>query len=114
MSDDLKVVLDNCWVDGTSPDTLTVQRFCRWCHYSRPGEHDPECPCVALSLALQQRDALAGYAKAEKRNVVMQGAVRLANKSAKAEMKQRLNETVLLLEAAIARLRDLGIEEMVR
>jgi len=114
MTDNLKAVLENCWGDSTSPDTLAIQQFCQWCHHSNPGEHDPECPCVALSLALQQRDALAGYAKAEKRYVTMQGAVRLANKSAKAEMKLRLNETVLRLEAALARLHELGIEEMVR
>jgi len=114
MTDDLKAVLENCWGDGASPDTLTLQRSCRWCHDSNPGEHDPECPCVALSLALQQRDALAGYAKAEKRTAIMQGAVRLARKSAKGEMKRRLDEAVLQLEAAIARLRELGIEEMVR
>ena len=114
MTDDLKAVLENCWGDGTTLATLTLQRFCRWCHHSSPGEHDPGCPCVALSLALQQRDALAGYAKAEKRNVIMQGAVRLAKKAAKAEMKRRLDETVLLLESALARLRQLGIEEMVR
>ena len=114
MTDDLNVVLENCWEDGTSPDALTIEKHCRWCHHSKPAGHDPECPCVALSLALQQRDALAGYAKAEKRNVIMQGAVRLANKSAKAAMKRRLDETVLLLEAALARLRELGIGEMVR
>ena len=114
MTDDLKAVLENCWRDGTSPDTLTRQRSCRWCHHGNPGEHDPECPCVALSLALLQRDALAGYVKAEKRNVIMQGAVRLARRPAKGEMKRRLDETVLLLEAARARLRELGIEELVR
>lgn len=114
MTDDLKAVLENCWGNTTGPDMLSRQRSCRWCHHSHPGEHDPECPCVALSLALQQRDALAGYARAEKRNIIMQGAVRLARKSAKAEMKQRMDETVLRVEAALARLRELGIEEMVR
>jgi hypothetical protein len=69
---------------------------------------------VALSLALQQRDALAGFVKAEKRNMTMRSALRLARKPAKPEVKRRLDETVLELESALARLRELGIEEIVR
>ena len=114
MTDNLEAVLENCWRDGSSSVPLPTGKLCRWCHHSRPAHHDPECPCVALSLALQQRDALASYLRAEKRNVTMQGAVRLARESAKADTKRRLDETVLLLEAALARLRELAIEDMVR
>ena len=114
MTDDLEAVLESCWREGISSYPLTTGKRCRWCHHSKPTDHDPECPCVALSLALQQRDALLSYLRAEKRNVTMQGAVRLARESAKADTKRRLDETVLLLEAALARLRELGIEEMVR
>jgi hypothetical protein len=69
---------------------------------------------VALSLALEQRDALANYVKAEKRNLIMHGALRLAKKSAKDDMKRKRDEAAMLLEAALTRLRELGIEDMVR
>ncbi len=114
MADPLEAVLEVCWEDGKSTDAGASEQICRWCHYDSPGEHAPDCPCAALSLALQQRDALAAYAKAEKRYVFMQGAVRLAKKPDKAEMRRRLDEAVLTLEAALSRLNELGIEDMVR
>ena len=114
MTEDLKAVLEDCWSEGSDLDTSTKEQSCRWCHQSKRHGHAPECPCVALSLALQQRDALAEYAKAEKRTMIMQGAVRLAKKPVKSEVRHRHKEAVLRLEAAFTRLRELGIEEMVR
>lgn len=101
--------LDACWQDdGQSSKT------CRWCQLNEPGQHAEDCPCLALSLALQQRDSLVDYIKALKRNMTMQGAIRLAKKSARSEMKARVDESTLRLEAALARLRELGIDEMLR
>ncbi len=112
MGDDLKAVLEICWESNPSDDD-SDQANCRWCHHPMAGEHDPACPCLALSLALQQRDALASYIKAEKRSFTMQGALRLAKKTAKSQMKQRVDQAALELEAALACLRELGIEELI-
>jgi hypothetical protein len=114
MTIDLEAVLEDCWAESSKADTGAVEESCRWCHQSKDQGHTPDCPCGALFLALQQRDALAAYVKAEKRNIVMQGAIRLAKRNSKAEVKRRLEESALQLEAAHARLRELGIEEMVR
>ncbi|MGD2253930.1 MAG: hypothetical protein PVF70_13530 [Anaerolineales bacterium] len=114
MTDHLKAVLEDCWSEGGDPDTSTKEQSCRWCHQSQRHGHAPDCPCLALSLALQHRDALANYVKAEKRNLIMQGALRLAKKSAKDDVKRRRDEAAMLLEDVLTRLRELGIEDMVR
>jgi len=114
MTDDPRRMLESCWEGIAGSRAAGADQFCRWCHHVEPGMHSPDCPCMALSLALEQRDALASYIMAERRNMVLQGAFRLARGSARADMKQRLDEAALQLEAASARLRDLGIEEMVR
>ena len=44
----------------------------------------------------------------------MQAAVRLAKKPDRSQVRRRLDEGILALEAAVARLRQLGIEGMVR
>jgi hypothetical protein len=113
MTDDLGAVLDRSWGTG-GPRASSADPSCRWCGKSRSEGHAEDCPCVALDLALRQRDALADYVKAEKRMVIMQGAFHLAKKPAKADVKRRLDEAALLLEARLRRLSDLGIEEMVR
>jgi hypothetical protein len=108
MTDDLSAVLVNCWAGNGGPGT------CRWCRHAEPETHEPACPCIALALALQQRDALADYVKAEKRTLTMQAAVRLAKRPNRTQVRQRLDQDVLALETALARLRDLGIDGMVR
>jgi hypothetical protein len=112
MTDDLKAALESCWQENEG--TKSDERFCRWCRHDQPGEHTLDCPCTILSLALQQRDALAAYIKAVQRSATMQGAVRLAKKTARTDLKEKLAEAVLQLEGALAMLRELGIEEMVR
>ena len=114
MSDEPRRILDSCWEEIASSQAAGAGHICRWCHHVEPGMHHPDCPCVALSLALEQRDALASYVRAERRNMVLQGAFRVAHGPAKADTKRRRDEAALLLEAASARLRDLGIEDMVR
>lgn len=114
MGNELREVLEGCWRSEGATEDTAVEAICRWCERMRRQGHEPGCPCTALDLALQQRDALAAYIKAEKRSAVMQGALRLAKKSAKVEVKQRVDESALQLEATLARLRELGIEEMVR
>lgn len=111
MTDAPEDVLQACWRPG---EVRGQERTCRCCHQGESQGHDPECPCGALDLALQQRDALATYTKAEKRNWMLQSAVRLARKSGRSEVKERLDRSALELEAAHARLRELGIDDKVR
>ena len=105
-------VLEACWTPGEPSDA--AGRTCRWCGQRRQDAHAGDCPAKALEMALMQRDALSEYIRAEKRIMILQGAVRLARKPAKEDVRRRLDEATLHLEASLRRLSELGIEDMVR
>lgn len=114
MTDELQTVLDECWEARSDPEDLSAKRICRYCMKSEELGHADGCPCAALSLALQQRDAIAEFTHCEKRSLTMQGAYRLAKKSDKVNVKRRLDDAMLRMEAARARLMELGIDFMIR
>jgi len=112
VADRLQSVLDECWVQESGASG--GDRRCRWCEHPEADGHATDCPCLALAQALGQRDALAAYAKAEKRSMMMQSAVRLAKRVTREDVRKRMEQAVLELEAAHARLRKLGIEDLLR
>jgi hypothetical protein len=61
---------------------------------------------------VQQRNALIEYIQAEKQYIRLQGAARTARKSGGSAVKERLQEATSRFESALARIRELGIEEM--
>jgi hypothetical protein len=111
VEDDLRAVLQDCWIVD---DDLERNGYCRWCRFKHAGEHDPNCPCRALSRALDQRDALTEFIQAERHYIRVQGAFRLARKSGRPEAKERMDEASSRLESALARLRALGVEGLTR
>lgn len=111
LSEKLHAVLDECWSTGAED---MQEGICRWCRYKIAGQHSEDCPCLALSAALDQREALAEYIKAEKHYLRVQGSFRLARKSGRPEVKERMDEASSRLEASLAQLRSLGIEAMLR
>jgi hypothetical protein len=106
---DLRAVLRDCWLADDDPESTG---YCRWCRFEREGEHALNCPCRALSSALDQRDALAEYIRAEKHYLRVQGSFRLARKSGRPEAKERMDEARYRLENALAKLQALGIEAL--
>ena len=108
MEDDLRQVLLACW---SGDDSQEVDGVCRWCRFEVAGEHKDECPCHALSRALDQRDALTGLLKAEKHYMRMQGVARSARKAGRAGAQRRLDEAAHELEKALARVRKLDLEK---
>jgi hypothetical protein len=114
MEDELRSVLAACWLTDPDGPALDDRRICRWCRRRETGDHDPNCPIPALATALDQRDALARYIRTERRNLTLQGAVRLAKKPDKATVRRKLEKCTLELEVVLGRLRELGISEMIR
>lgn len=111
MEYDLRAVLRDCWIANDDPESIG---HCRWCQFEREGEHALNCPCRALSSALDQRDALAEYIRAEKHYLRVQGSFRLTRKSGRPEAKERMDEASSRLEKALAKLRALDIEALAK
>lgn len=111
MEHDARQVLEDCW---RQDDDALMRGRCRWCSFEQAGQHANDCPCAALSVALDQRDALVELWKAEKQYLRMQGVARSARKAGREGARQRAEKANKELEKALQRVHELGLEEMLR